>query len=141
MTFHRRLMILNLLRKIRLVRYVRPLKHFVLALIASTKEVLHLVVLILFIVALFAPVVFIIESCHVYECLSTNPSPTTRCIRTITDACYYLILIVSTVGYVRERIRGRREERMRDLRPGTAMFILRLDSLVSLRCSRRHCRS
>lgn len=98
-------MILNLLRKIRLVRYVRPLKHFVLALIASTKEVLHLVVLILFIVALFAPVVFIIESCHVYECLSTHPSPTTRCIRTITDAYYYLILLVSTVGYVCVRVK------------------------------------
>ena len=97
-TFSRRLMLLNLLRKVRLVRYVRPLKHFLLALIASKKEVIRLIVVLLFLVACLAPLVFVLESSHIYECSSNTSLPVTRCIRTITDACYYLILIISTVG-------------------------------------------
>ncbi|CAF2835731.1 unnamed protein product [Rotaria sp. Silwood2] len=98
-TFNRRVMILNLLRKIRLVRYIRPLKYFLLSLIASKREVIRLIVLILFIMAFLAPLIFIIESSYIYECSSSTNIPNTRCIRTISDAFYYLILIISTVGY------------------------------------------
>ena len=91
-------MILNLLRKVRLISYIRPLKHFVLSLIASKKEIARLIVLISFIVAFLAPLIFITESSHIYECSLTSDIPVTRCIRTISDACYYLILIISTVG-------------------------------------------
>ncbi|CAF1011857.1 unnamed protein product [Rotaria sp. Silwood1] len=98
-TFNRRVMIINLLRKVRLVRYIRPLKYFVLSLIASKREVIRLVVLILFIIAFLAPLIFIIESFYIYECSSSTHVPNTRCIRTISDAFYYLILIISTVGY------------------------------------------
>jgi hypothetical protein len=88
-------MMLNLLRKVRLVRYIRPLKHFILSLMASKKELTRLIVLISFIIALLAPLIFIVESSYINQCSSVS---TTRCIRTITDACYYLILIISTVG-------------------------------------------
>jgi hypothetical protein len=91
-------MILNLFRKVRLVRYIRPLKHFVLALIASKREIIRLMVLISFIVAFLAPLIFITESSHIDKCSSTTHIPVTRCIRTISDACYYLILIITTVG-------------------------------------------
>ena len=94
-TFNRRLMMLNLLRKVRLVRYIRPLKHFILSLLASKRELTRLIVLILFILAFLAPLIFIIESSYIHQCSSV---PTTRCIRTITDVYYYLILIITTVG-------------------------------------------
>ena len=94
--FNRRLIILNLLRKVRLIRYIRPLKHFLLSLIASKREIMRLIVLILFIMAFLGPLIFIIESSYIYECSSSMAS--TRCIRTISDAFYYLILIISTVG-------------------------------------------
>lgn len=96
--FNRRLMILNLFRKVRLVRYIRPLNHLILSLIASKREVLRLIVLILFILAFLGPIIFIIESSHIHECKLLKDKPNTRCIRTINDAFYFLILIVSTVG-------------------------------------------
>ncbi|CAF0816290.1 unnamed protein product [Rotaria sordida] len=98
-TFNRHVMIINLLRKVRLVRYIRPLKYFLLSLIASKREIIRLIVLILFIMAFLGPLIFIIESSYIYECSSSIHIPNTRCIRTINDAFYYLILIISTVGY------------------------------------------
>lgn len=97
--FNRCLMIFNLFRKLRLVRYVRPLKYFVLSLVASKRDIIRLIVLLLFIMAIFGPLIFIIESSYIYECSTSTKTSNIRCIRTITDAFYYLILTISTVGY------------------------------------------
>lgn len=90
---YRRVMIIGLLRKFRLVRYVRPLKFFILSLLKCKREIVCLVVLLTFLLAFLAPLVYIIESSHLSQC-----SPSTHCIRTMSDACYYLILIITTVG-------------------------------------------
>lgn len=93
-------MMLNLLRKIRLVRYIRPLKYFILSLLKSKREITRLIILISFLLAFFAPLIFIIESSYIYQYLYSKQISLTRCIRTISDACYYLILIITTVGYI-----------------------------------------
>ncbi|UJR33148.1 hypothetical protein I4U23_020605 [Adineta vaga] len=98
-TFNRRLMIVNVFRKVRLVRYIRPLKHFLLSLFTSKKEVLRLIVLISFIISCLAPLIFIIESISIHQCFVLAHTPVKYCIQTINDAFYYLILIISTVGY------------------------------------------
>lgn len=99
---YRRVMIIGLLRKLRLVRYIRPLKFFLLSLLQCKREIIRLVVLISFLLAFLAPLIYIIESSHLSQCSSS--SSTVHCIRTISDACYYLILIITTVGYDRTRL-------------------------------------
>ena len=96
---YRRVMIIGLLRKVRLVRYIRPLKYFLLSLLECKREIIRLVVLISFLLAFLAPLIYIIESSHLSQCSSSS----VHCIRTISDACYYLILIITTVGYDRTR--------------------------------------
>ena len=100
-TFNRRLMMVNLLRKVRLVRYIRPLKYFILSFLTSKTEITRLIVLISFFLAFFAPLIFIIESSSIHQ--SSIDIPITRSIRTISDACYYLILVITTVGFDRRK--------------------------------------
>ena len=133
-------MMLTLLRKFRLVRYIRPVKHFVLSLLSSKKEVIRLVVLILFLICTFGPLMLILDSPMLPDCSQREAIPSSlRCIRTLTDATYYLLLIISTVGSVSDRAIWND-----DHRSAFAVMVKSIRCLLSLasyRCSFHHFQS
>jgi len=97
--FNRQIMFLSVLRKVRLVRYIRPLKYFLLSLIKSKHELKRLFVFISFLLACLGPLIFIIESSSIYDQSLPKPISVKRAIRTMSDACYFLVLLLTTVGF------------------------------------------
>ena len=97
--FNRQVMFLSVLRKVRLVRYIRPLKYFLLSLIKSKHELKRLFVFISFLLACLGPLIFIIESSSIYDQSLPKPISVKRAIRTMSDACYFLVLLLTTVGF------------------------------------------
>ena len=97
--FNRQIMFLSVLRKVRLVRYIRPLKYFLLSLIKAKHELKRLFVFISFLLACLGPLIFIIESSSIYDQSLPKPISVKRAIRTMSDACYFLVLLLTTVGF------------------------------------------